>query len=458
MKAIPPARMPPMTEILDQSDLTDRAARLVEAAKRAGADAADTVCVRGMSLSVDMRLGKVEETRRAEGDDFTLRVFVGRRSATVSANVLADPAELATRAVAMARVAPEDRFAGLADPDRLARDFADVDILDAGIPSAAELTDMALAVEDAARAVPGVTNSGGASAGWSLGGMVLAPSAGFTGSYRSSRFSLSASAIAGEGTAMERDYESAVTSHRADLDDPASVGRRAGERAVRRLNPVKMPTGRATVVYDPRVATGLVGSLAGAIGGAAIARKTSFLRERLGTRVFAEGVSIVDDPFRPRGLASRPFDGEGVRPERLAVIDDGILTTWFLDSATARELGLATNGHALRGGGNPSPGATNLTLLPGTKSPAELIAEVGEGLYVTEMIGHGANLVTGDYSRGATGFAIRNGELAEAVSEITVAGNLAGMFRTLVPASDLVYRFSVNAPTVVVPGMTVAGR
>jgi PmbA protein len=447
-----------MTEILDQSDLADRAARLVEAAGKAGADAADAVCVRGMSLSVDVRLGKVEETRRAEGDDFTLRVFLGKRSATVSANVLADPAELATRAVAMARVAPEDRFAGLADPDRLARTRPDVDILDPAIPAAAELTEAALATEDAARAVPGVTNSGGASAGWSLGGIVLATSGGFAGSYLSSRFSLSASAIAGEGTAMERDYESEVRTHRADLASPAEIGRKAGERAVRRLNPVKMPTGRATVVYDPRVATGLVGSLAGAVNGAAIARKTSFLRDRLGARIFATGIRIVDDPFRPRGLASRPFDGEGVAPERLAVIDDGVLTTWLLDSATARELGLATNGHAARGGGNPSPGSTNLTLLPGVRTAEELIAEVGEGLYVTEMIGHGANLVTGDYSRGATGFAIRAGKLAEPVSEITIAGNLADMFLRLTPASDLVYRFSINAPTVAVEGLTVAGR
>ena len=447
-----------MTEILDQSDLTERAARLVEAARRAGADAADTVCVRGMSLSVEVRLGKIEETRRAEGDDFTLRAFVGKRSATVSANVLADPAELAERAVAMAKVAPEDRFAGLADPERLARERPDVDILDPAIPSVAELTEAALAAEDAARAVAGVTNSGGASAGWSLGGMVLATTGGFTGSHLSSHFSLAASAIAGAGTTMERDYETEVRTHRGDLAAPAEIGRKAGERAVRRLGPVKVPTGRATVVYDPRVASGLVGHLAAAVNGAAIARKTSFLRDRLGSQVFAKGVRIFDDPFRPRGLGSRPFDGEGVAPEALDIVGDGVLQTWFLDSATARELGLATNGHAARGGGNPSPGSTNLALAPGEQTPEALIAEVGEGLYVTEMIGHGANLITGDYSRGATGFAIRGGKLAEPVSEITIAGNLADMFLRLRPASDLVYRFAVNAPTVAVEGMTIAGR
>jgi len=447
-----------MTQILDQSDLTDRAARLVEAARRAGADAADAVCVRGVSLSVEVRLGKTEETGRAEGDDFTLRVFVGRRTANVSANVVTDPAELAERAVAMARVAPEDPYAGLADAGRLATGFPDLDVLDAAIPSAAEMTEMALATEDAARAVDGVTNSGGASAGWSLGGLVLATSHGFTGSYLTSRFSLSASAIAGSGTGMERDYEAEVKVHRADLSDPVTIGRKAGERAVRRLNPTQFRTMKGTVVYDPRVATSLLGSLAGATNGAAIARKTSFLRDRMGERIFREGIRVSDDPLRRRGLASRPFDGEGVAPEAFDLIADGVLQRWFLDSATARELGLVTNGHAARGGGNPSPGSTNLTLQPGPQSPEELIRAVGEGLYVTEMIGHGANLVTGDYSRGAAGFAIRGGELAEPVSEITVAGHLRDMFLNLTPASDLTYRFALSAPTVAVEGLTIAGR
>ncbi len=388
---------------------------------RAGADAADVICVRGIALSVDVRLGKVEETRRAEGDDFTLRAFVGKRSATVSANVFADPAELATRAVAMAKVAPEDRFAGLADPDRLARTFPDLDLLDETIPSAEELTEMALAAEDAARAVPGVTNSGGASAGWSLGGMVLATSHGFSGSYLGSRFGQSASVIAGTGTAMERDYEAESKLFRADLSDPAEIGRRAGERAVRRLNPRKIATGRATIVYDPRISRGLVGSLAGAINGAAIARKTSFLRDKLGKQIFAPTIRITDDPQRRRGPASRPFDGEGVAGEPLDVVRDGVLQTWLLDSATARELGLVTNGRAGRGGGNPSPGSTNLTLLAGERSPDELIGGITHGLYVTELIGHGANLVTGDYSRGAAGFVIENGALGHPVSEVTIA-------------------------------------
>jgi PmbA protein len=257
---------------------------------------------------------------------------------------------------------------------------------------------------------------------------------------------------------MERDYESEVKVHRADLSAPEIVGRKAGERAVRRLNPRRFPTGRATVVFDPRVATSLLGSLAGATNGASIARKTSFLKDRLGQQIFARGIRVTDDPLRPRGLASHPFDGEGVAPEPFDLIEDGVLTRWFLDSATGRELGFPTNGHAARGGGNPSPSSTNLTLQPGTMSPEALIAAAGEGLYVTEMIGHGANLVTGDYSRGAAGFAIRGGEIAEPVSEITVAGQLNEMFLHLTPADDLIYRFAVNAPTVAIEGLTVAGR
>jgi PmbA protein len=447
-----------MNQILDQSDLTDRAARLVEAARKAGADAADAVCVRGTSLSVDVRQGKVEETQRSEGDSFTLRAFVGKRSASVSANVLTDPAELAERAVAMARVAPENPYSGLADPTRLARSFADYDLLDPSVASAAELTDIAREAEDAARAVPGVTNTGGALASWGLGGLVLATSTGFAGSYLGSRSSISASAIAGEGTAMERDYDAESKAWRSDLPSPASIGRKAGERAVRRLNPKQVPTGRTIVVYDPRVAVSLLGHLSSAINGAAIARKTSFLRDKLGTQIFAEGIEIDDDPTRKRGAASRPFDGEGLAPVPLKVVEGGVLKTWFLDTATARELGLESNARANRGGGDPSPGSTNLTLRPGKRSPEELIAAVGEGLYVTELIGHGVNGITGDYSRGAAGFAIRDGKLAEAVSEITIAGNLLDMFRRLEPASDLVYRFAFNAPTVAVEGMTVAGR
>lgn len=447
-----------MTEHLDQSDLTDKAAGLVEAALRAGADAADAACIRGVSLGVEVRLGKIEETRRSEGDDFTLRAFVGQRSAAVSANVMTDPAALADRAVAMARAAPEDRFAGLADADRLARSFPDLDLLDPTIPSTDELTDTALAAEDAAQAVEGITNSGGASASWRLGGLVLATSHGFTGAYTASRFGISVSAIAGSGTHMERDYEMETRIYRADLPAPAEVGRKAAERTVRRLNPRRMATTKGVVVYDPRVATGLIGHLVGAANGAAIARKTSFLLDKLGEAIFPSGLRVSDDPLRKRGLGSRPFDGEGVAVAPLDIVVDGAVSTWILDSASARELGLATNGRAMRGASSTSPGVTNLTLHPGLAFPEELIANAGTGLYVTELIGHGANLITGDYSRGAVGFAIEDGALAYPVSEVTVAGNLLDMFKQLTPANDLTHHLAVNAPTVAVDGLTIAGR
>jgi len=447
-----------MTALLDQTDLVDRAARLVEAARRAGADAADAVSVRSVSQSVDVRLGKVEETNRAEGADFSLRVFVGKRNASVSANVLTDPAALAERAVAMAKVAPEDPFAGLAELARLAKRFPELDLLDETIPTGDSLTDAARAAEDAARAVKGVTNSGGGSAGWSLAGLVLATSSGFSGSYLVSRFGISAMAIAGEGTGMERDYESSTKTHRADLKTPEWVGAEAGKRAVARLNPGKPETGRGTVVFDRRVSAGLVGHIAGGANGAAIARKTSFLLKSLGAQILPKGVRITDDPFRRRGLGSRPFDGEGVAAEPFALIDDGVLTRWFLDSATGRELGLETNGRASRGGGNPSPGSTNLTLEPGTLTPEQLIAEAGDGVYVTDLIGQGVNMITGDYSRGAAGIRIVGGKLGEPVSEITIAGNLRDMYPRLRVANDLEFRYAVNAPTVAIEGMTIAGR
>jgi PmbA protein len=448
-----------MTSLLDQSALTSLAERLVAAARRAGADAADAVAERGVSQSVEVRDGTVEESERSEGDNMGLRVLVGRRQAVVSTNDLAgDIDELATRAVAMARVAPDDKFAGLADPALLMKTFPDLDLLDPQLPSVAALEEKARAAEAAGLAVKGVTKSAGASASAGIGGMVLVTSTGFSGAYLGSRHGVSMQAIAGEGTGMEQDYDFCSVLHAADLKDPAEIGRSAGERAVRRLNPRKAATKRVPVVFDPRAANSLVGHLSSAINGSAIARKTSFLKDRLGEQIFAPGIRIIDDPLRRRGLRSHPFDAEGVAGARRALIDDGRLTTWILDCATARELGLTTTGHAQRSvSSTPSPGASNLHLEPGRASPAELIGDIAEGLYVTDLIGMGANMVTGDYSRGVSGFWIERGELTYPVSEITIAGHLNDIFRTLAPADDLVFRYGVNAPTVRVEGLTVAG-
>jgi PmbA protein len=449
-----------MSSLLDQSALTDLAERLVAAAGRAGADAADALAVRSISLAVEVREGAVEESERSEGDDVGLRAFVGRRQAVVSTNdVNANVAELAERAVAMAKAAPEDPFAGLADPARLARDVPDLDLLDPDLPTVALLEERAQRAERAGLAVKGVTKSGGASASAGIGGMVLVTSHGFCGAYLSSGQSVSMTAIAGEGTAMERDYDYSSTLHGADLDPPEKIGRTAGERTVERLNPRKVKSKRVPIVFDRRIAGSLVSHLASAINGAAVARKTSFLKDRLGQRLFRPGIQVLDDPLRRRGLRSRPFDAEGVATRRLAVVEDGVLASWILDSATARELGFASTGHAQRGvSSTPAPGPSNLHLAAGSDPPEALMADIAEGFYVTDLIGVGVNQVTGDYSRGASGFWIENGKRSYPVSEVTIAGNLIEMFQTLLPANDLEFRFGTNAPSVRVEGLTVAGR
>jgi PmbA protein len=449
-----------MDSLFDQSALISLAERLVNAARAAGADAADAVAMRSVSQSVEVRDGAVEESERAEGDDMGLRVLVGRRQAVVSTNDIKGEsvATLAERAVAMARVAPEDKFAGLADPAELARRFPDLDLVDERLPDAAALEAAARRAEQAGLAVKGVSKSGGASASAGIGGMVLLTSHGFSGAYLGSRHSISMQAIAGEGTGMETDYDYSSTLHAADLDPPEKIGRTAGERVVARLNPRKVSTRKVPVVFDSRVAGSLIGHLVGAINGSAIARKTSFLKDKLGQRLFAPSINVIDDPLRRRGLRSRPFDAEGVAVRRMALIEDGVLKTWLLDSATARELNRATTGHAQRSASSaPSPGATNLHLEAGSISPDELIKSIGEGFYVTDVMGSGANLVTGDYSRGAAGFWVENGERSYPVSEVTIAGHLLDMFRSLRPANDLEFRYGTNAPTVLVEGLTIAG-
>jgi PmbA protein len=450
----------PGSALLDQSKLMDLADRLVAAARRAGADAADALAVRAVSLGVELRDGAVEESERAEGDDLGLRVLVGQRQALVCTNDSnADVAELAARAVAMARVAPEDPFAGLADPALLAREIADLDLLDGDLPTVALLEERARRAEAAALAVPGVTKSAGASASAGIGGIVLATSAGFRGAYLNSSQSVSMSAIAGDGTAMETDYDYSSALHAADLEAPEKVGRTAGERTVAKLNPRKVETRRVPVVFERRVAGSLIGHLASAVNGAAVARKSSFLKDRLGQRLFKPGIHVHDDPRRRRGLRSRPFDAEGVATRPLALVEDGVLVSWLLDSATARELGSTTTGHAQRGVSSaPSPGATNLHLAAGRVSPDALMADITEGFYVTELIGMGVNQVTGDYSRGASGFWIENGRRSYPVSEVTIAGNLIDMFLQLTPADDLQFKFGTNAPTLRVDGLTVGGR
>ncbi|HEY2067998.1 MAG TPA: metallopeptidase TldD-related protein [Rhizomicrobium sp.] len=434
--------------------------RLIRAAKQAGADAADAIIAESVSAGVSYRLGKLEDVERAESADLGLRVFVGQQVAFVSSSDISPKgvAELPERAVAMARLAPEDRYAGLAPKELLATSFPQLDLEDSAEPSTEALIEAAKAVEGAAMAVKGITNSEGGGAGYGRAGIALATSEGFYGRYAATSHSMGVAVLAGEGTAMERDYDSASARHLADLENAEIIGRRAGERAVARLNPRKVKSQSVPVVYDPRAASGLVGHFAGAISGASIARGVSFLKDKMGQAIFAKGISIIDDPHRIRGLRSKPFDGEGVRNRRWALIEDGVLQTWLLDTASARQLGLTTTGHAARGtGGPPSPSTTNLYMAPGNVTRDALMEDIREGFYITELMGMGVNGVTGDYSRGASGYWIENGKIAYPVSEVTIAGNLKDMFLNLTPANDLVFRTGVNAPTIRVEGLTVAG-
>ncbi len=439
----------------------DRATRLVEQAVKAGADAADAVYACDASTEVQVRLGALEDVVRSEGEDIGLRVFVGQRSATISSSSMNPDvlAKLVDRALDMAREAPEDRFAGLAPVERLAKGpFPDLESDDGLDPDPASLRAAALACEDAARAVKGVTNSegAGASAGRSI--FALATSHGFAGVSHSSGYGLSASVLAGEGDGKERDYAWRSARHLADLAAAETIGTLAGERAVRRLNPGTLKSGTMPVVFDPRVGGSLIGHLIVAISGSSIARKTSFLLDANGTQLFDSSLSVIDDPHRIRGLASRNFDGEGLPTQRRTIIDQGVLTGWLMESAAARQLGLAPTGHASRGvSGAPGTSPSNLHLEGGTASVAELIADIKDGVYIHELSGQGVNPVTGDYSRGAAGYRIQNGEITTPVAEFTIAGNLKDMFRGLSAANDLEFIRTTNVPTLRIDGMMIAG-
>lgn len=447
--------------MLSLEEAQSRAQDLVTAARRAGADAADAIYACNASTTVAVRLGTLEDVERSEGEEIGVRVFVGQRSASIAASDM-NPATLATlvdRCIAMAREAPEDRYAGLAPEDRLLRgSLPELDIADPSDPEPALLRARALEAEGAARGVSGVTNSEGGGASNGRSQVALATSHGFAGAYAGTSHSTWASVLAGTGADMQRDHASHSARYLDDLDDPTAIGQRAGERAVARLNPAKIESGVLPVLFDPRIGSGLLGHLTGGMVGAAIARRSSFLLDSLGETLFDRAITIIDDPLRPRGLRSRPFDGEGLPVARSALIDKGVLTGWLMDSASARQLGLEPTGHASRGGsGAPGAGVTNVHMEPGSVSPTELMADIKRGIYVTELIGMGVNGVTGDYSRGAAGFLIEDGEITRPVSEITIASNLKDMFRVLVPANDLVFRYGMNVPTIRIDGMTVAG-
>lgn len=444
------------------ASLSDLTSALLDAARRAGAESADALAVSGTAVSIEIRKQALEQAERAEGVDIGLRVLVGGRQACVSASDTSDAtiAALAERAVAMAREAPVDPHVGLADPDQLARtwDQASLDLADAAPePSAAELETAARAVEAAALDHAGITQVE-AAAGYSRRQLHLAATNGFSGGYGRTSTSLSAVAFTGQGTEMQRDYAGEQRVHAADLPPADWIGRLAAERTLARVGSVKPRTGTFAVVYDERVAASLVGHLLSAINGSSIARGSSWARDLLGKPVLPAGISLIEDPHRPRISASRPFDGEGLPTRKREIVADGVLTGWVLDLATGRKLGMASTANAARGtGAPPSPSTTNIDLTQGSVTRDDLLAQMGTGLLVTSMIGSTINPTTGDYSRGASGFWVENGTLAYPVHECTIAGNLRDMLLRIVPANDARAHLSTRVPSILIDGMTLAG-
>ncbi|MEM9277029.1 MAG: TldD/PmbA family protein [Pseudomonadota bacterium] len=440
------------------------ALNLVRLVQQAGADACDVVVASGSSLSVKVKDGAVENNDRSERDTISLRAFCGNKMASVNSNTRNNLETLAERVVAMAKVSPENPFQGLADKTRLFETdkiegvVGKLELFDDFAPGTDQLERLALDCEQSGLAVDGVTKSMGAGAGCSTSGFVLATSDGFKGSYNRSGFSVSASLVAGEGTGMERDYDYDSAIHFSDMKPAEEIGKSAGERTVKRLNPRQVKSGSYPIVFDPRISAGILGTLASAANGASVARKTSFLREKMGQAITRPDINIIDNPHMTRKSGSRVFDGEGVSTEEFNLVSEGVLQTWLLDSATARELELETNGRASRGDSGTSPSTTNCYMEPGNQSPEDMIGSITQGLYLTETIGHGINMVTGDYSKGAAGYWIENGEIAFPVAEITIAGNLADMFMNMTPASDLNFKYSTNAPTLLIEGMTIGGK
>ena len=452
---------PAPSDALDpQADAEAIVSMALEQARAAGATQADVVLVDSLSKSFACRLGKQESLERSAATGIGLRVWVGQRQAITSTSDFspAQLKELAERSVAMARASTDDPFSALAPEELLARHWPDLDLYDGNEPSAEAMQEMVLAAEDAAMTVPGITNSEGADAYYGTYRLTLATSHGFLARQQASSASLAVSVVAGEGEHMERDYDYASVRHWSSLPDPAQLGKHAAAYTLRRLHPRRVSTMKVPVVFDPRVGRGLIGTLAGSISGSAVARGTSFLKNKLGEQLFASGIRIVDDPHRKQGLSSRPFDGEGVTTSRRVIVEDGVLQTWLLDTRSAKQLGMTTTGHAARGlASAPSPSSSNFYLEPGTISRDAMIKDIKQGLYITEVFGMGVNTVTGDYSQGAAGLWIENGELTYPVSEITIAGHLLEMFRQMTPADDLVFRYGINAPTFRVDGMTLAG-
>lgn len=445
---------------MENSSIKARLSDVIKKAKEQGADQADCLYADGISLSLSSRNKKLEHLDREEGKELGLRVFVGKKQACVSTSDLSTTglANVVEKAVSMAKAVPEDPFCGLADTKDLTQNDMDLESMDPVEVSEEKLIENAIKAEETALNVKGITNSEGANASASKYTVSLMGSNGFYGEKEYSYHSLSVSVIAGEGTKMERDYDFSAKVFAKDLDQPENIGKKAAEKTIEKLNPQKIKSFKGTVIYDPRVSSSLLGHLASAVNGSAIARGTSFLKDKMNEQIFSETITLTDDPHRKRGLRSKPFDDEGLATQKRNIVEKGVLQSWFLDLHSARELGLKSTGHAVRGmSSTPSPSPTNFFCQAGDVSPKDLMKDIKSGLYITELIGFGVNGVTGDYSRGASGFYIENGEITYPVSELTIAGNLLDMFKKMTPANDLEFKFGTDAPTIRIDDMMVGG-
>jgi PmbA protein len=434
--------------------------RLLSRAKSLGADGADTACTDSKSLSASVRMGKLESVNSEESCTAGLRVLIGKKQAGASTSDFSDQAldALADRVVAMAKAAAEDPYCGLPEPHELAKTQIDLGLWDTTEPDISALEELALECEEAGLDVKGITNSGGCGSAWGASGVVYGASNGFRGFYRGTSWGFHLLAIAGQGEEMERDWNSDSARFLNDLRDPKMIGKEAGERAIARLGATKLESCTAPVIFEYRTASRLIGFLFGAISGRAVASGISFLREKLGTQVFAKGIRISDDPLLKGGWASHPFDGEGCPVSARNLVEDGVLTTWLMNGAAARQLGLKSTGHAsLNPGGSPGIAPSNVTLHPGEKDLAGLMSDAGTGLLVTETLSPSFNANTGEYSVGVTGFWFENGVIVKPASEIAIAGNMNDIFASLIPGNDNEGRSSLDCPSILIPSMTIAG-
>lgn len=439
--------------------LENRVDALLDLAKKAGADAADATVFGSDQISVGRRMGQVETLERADSSGVDLRVFLKGQIAQVSGSDLTDAGlqRLAERAVGMAKYSPADPFAQLADPDQLARDIPTLETCDPVEPGTEHMLDRAAEAEEAMLGVQGIMNSGGVSAGWTKSSLVIATTNGFLGSVQSTRHGLSVSGIAGEGDAQKRDYDYSLAVFGEDLKDPREIGLEAGRRSVRQLGAKPGATAQVPVIFEPRVAVRMFALLMGAINGESVVRGTSLLADHVGKPVIAPELSVFEDPFRKRGQASRPFDGEGLPVQERALFDQGMLTTHLHNLATAKQAGVEPTGHASRGGASVGIGYANAWLTPSERSVEAMLSEAGEAFYVTSLMGQGANMITGDYSQGATGFWVRNGELAEPVESMTLGGKLQDMWLSMATADDLTWFGGMGTATIRMTGLTIAG-